>query len=120
MGQAFELLASATKAVGTSGNTSNGFDVGQYRDFALKVHISAISAGVKYQFRLQHSFDGTGQWDDLTGEYELTATGTRIYQLPGATYVTLPYVRLVESVEGGSGSVTRTVTLYGKTREAIS
>jgi hypothetical protein len=114
-----ELLASATKTVGTSGSTSNAVDAGQYRDFVLQVSITAITAGVKYQIRLQHSLDGSSKWDDLTGEYELTAEGTRLYQLPGTTYVAAPYIRAVESVEGVAGSVVRSVSLFGKTREAL-
>lgn len=101
--------------------TGNGaaVDVGDYQGIGLLVlNAGAANAGTD-TIKLQHSDDGSTNWEDVTGgAFAAVGTQASAQTLRINTDRLKKFVRVVDTLAGGANSVPRSVSLVGKKQYA--
>lgn len=103
----------AVLAITATGNGA-AVNVGDYQGIALlHLNAGAGNAGTT-TVKLQHSEDGTNNWEDVTGG-AFAAVGTTASEqtLKINADKLRKFVRVVDTLAGGANAISRSVTLVG-------
>lgn len=104
----------AVLAITATGNGA-AVNVGDYQGLALlNLNAGAGNAGTT-TVKLQHSEDGTTNWEDVPGgAFAAVATTASAQTLMINADRLRKFVRVVDTLAGGASAISRSVTLVGK------
>jgi hypothetical protein len=112
--RAVSVTALSTALAVTATGNGPAVNVGDYQSIALiHLHAGPGNSGTS-TFKLQHSEDGSTNWEDVPGgAFAAVATTASAQTLKINSDILRKFVRVVDTLAGGASAISRSVTLVG-------